>query len=174
MVHTGEVEWEAAHRDVVRLAAVRAAHEHALGAALLRALRADAWRAMGMASFHEYAERIVGLTPRQTEEQLRVALALEELPRAAAALAAGRVHFTAVRELTRVIAPDTETEWLDAVAAQRLDDAGNPCGRCAQTTPERPCSVTFHRPVFDFKTSATRRPLLDPRRPRRADAPPSA
>lgn len=35
-----EVEWEAAHRAVVRLAAARAAHEHALGSALLRALRA--------------------------------------------------------------------------------------------------------------------------------------
>ncbi len=100
MIHTGEVEWEAAHRDLVRLAAARAAHEHALGAALLRALRAEVWRAMGMGSFHEYAERIVGLTPRQTEERLRVAMALEGLPRASAALAEGRIHFTAVRELT--------------------------------------------------------------------------
>jgi hypothetical protein len=114
MIHPGgvEVEWEAAHRAVVRLAAARAAHEHALGAALLRALRAEVWRPMGTASFHEYAERIVGLTPRQTEERLRVALSLEELPRASSALAEGRVHFTALRELTRVIAPDTETEWL--------------------------------------------------------------
>ncbi|HKA88059.1 MAG TPA: HNH endonuclease [Haliangiales bacterium] len=114
MVHTGEVEWESAHCALVRLAAVRAAHEHALGAALLRAERAEVWRALGMATFFEYAERIVGLTPRQTEERLRVARALERLPETSAALAGGRVHFTAVRELTRVLAPETEAEWLAA------------------------------------------------------------
>src|SRR5262249_17803520 len=59
MIHTGEVEWEAAHRALVALAAARAAHEHALGAALLRAERAEVWRALGMASFFEYAERVV-------------------------------------------------------------------------------------------------------------------
>src|SRR5262249_59087576 len=72
------------------------------------------WRALGMATFFEYAERIVGLTPRQTEERLRVARALERLPETSAALAGGRVHFTAVRELTRVLAPETEAEWLAA------------------------------------------------------------
>src|SRR5262249_51689560 len=117
MVHTGEVEWEAAHQALVRLAAARAAHEHALGAALLRAFRAEVWRALGMATFTEYAERVVGLTPRQTEERLRVATALEGLPRAATALAEGRVHFTAMRELTRGLAPRTEAAGVAAADA---------------------------------------------------------
>ena len=112
MIDRGDREWEAAHRELVRLAAARAEHEHVLGGALLRALRAEAWRAMGMATFTEYAERVVGLTPRQTDDRLRVAMALEGLPRASAALAEGRIHFTAVRELARVASPDTETEWL--------------------------------------------------------------
>ena len=110
MSNRGDREWEAAHRELVRMAAARAEHEHVLGGALLRALRAEAWRAMGMATFTEYAERIVGLTPRQTEDRLRVAMALEGLPQASAALAEGRIHFTAVRELARVAAPDTESE----------------------------------------------------------------
>ncbi len=155
MVHTGEVEWEAAHRDLVRLAAVRAAHEHALGAALLRALRADVWRAMGMASFHEYAERIVGLTPRQTEERIRVALALEELPRASAALAAGRVHFSAVRELTRVIAPDTETEWLDAVAGKSVGEIEKlVSGRRTGDRPSDPPEAEARRHTIVLEVSA--------------------
>src|SRR5262249_36389204 len=114
MVHTGEVEWEAAHRALVRLAAARAAHEHALGAALLRAERAEVWRALGMASFFEYAERVVGLTPRQTEERLRVARALERLPKTSAALAGGRVHFTPPPGRSPVLAPRTQGEWLTA------------------------------------------------------------
>src|SRR5215470_5182770 len=67
MEDRGESEWELAHRELLKLAVIRATHEHALCGALLRAKRAGAWRAMGMASFHEYAGRIVGLSPRQTE-----------------------------------------------------------------------------------------------------------
>jgi hypothetical protein len=140
MVHTGEVEWEAAHCAVVRLAAARAAHEHALGAALLRAFRAEVWRPMGMASFHEYAERFVGLTPRQTEERLRVAVALEDLPRTSERLAEGRVHFSAVRELTRVSAPDTETEWLAVAEGKSVGEIGKlVSGRREGTAPAIQC-----------------------------------
>src|SRR5262249_12042454 len=121
-VHAGEVEWEAAHRALVRLAAARAAHDHALGAALLRAERAEVWRALGMASFFEYAERVVGLTPRKTEERLRVARALERLPETSAALAGGRIHFPAVRELTPRPAPPTRTAWLTAAAGKAVGE----------------------------------------------------
>src|SRR5215468_4014256 len=103
-----ESEWLLAHRDVLRVSRARAALEHALCRALLRAHRAEVWRPLGMATFFEYAERYVGLTARQTEERLRVAAALEALPATAAALADGRTHFTAVRELTRVAVADTE------------------------------------------------------------------
>ncbi|HKA90452.1 MAG TPA: HNH endonuclease [Haliangiales bacterium] len=83
-----------------------------------------------MATFFEYAERVVGLAPRQTEERLRVAMALEGLPRASAALAEGRVHFTAVRELTRVLAPETEAEWLAAAAGKSVAEIEKlVCGR---------------------------------------------
>src|SRR5262249_8573705 len=47
-------------------------------------------------------------------ERLRVARALERLPETSAALAGGRGHFTAVRELTRVLAPETAAEGLTA------------------------------------------------------------
>src|SRR6266567_6271709 len=67
-----DLDWEAAHRDLVRIAVGRAALEPELIGALRRALHAEAWRAMGMATFIEYAERFVGLSPRQTEERLRV------------------------------------------------------------------------------------------------------
>src|SRR6266487_5124250 len=101
------LDWEAAQYEIVRLARERAALEHALAGALLRAFRADVWRAMGMASFYEYAERYVGLSPRQTEDRLRVGKALEDLPRLSSSLAEGQLPFSAVRELSRVVTPET-------------------------------------------------------------------
>ena len=52
--------------------------------------------------------------------RLRVAAALEALPATAAALADGRTHFTAVRELTRVAVADTEADWLAASEGQSV------------------------------------------------------
>jgi hypothetical protein len=115
-------DWEVAHYEVVRLAGERAALEHALAGALLRALRANVWQAMGMASFFEYAERFVGLSPRQTEERLRVSQALEDLPRLSSTLAEGRLPFSAVRELTRVVTPQTEEAWLEAAAGKSVPE----------------------------------------------------
>src|SRR5688500_17368372 len=107
-------EWELAHEEVVSVGKARAQHEHALGKALVRALRAGVWQPLGLGSFFEYAERFVGLTARQTEERLRVAASLEDLPAMEAALADARLHFSAVRELTRVATRDTEGAWIEA------------------------------------------------------------
>jgi hypothetical protein len=106
-------EWQRAHEEVVAVGRARAQHEHALAKALLRALRADCWKVLGLGSFYEYAERFAGLTPRQTEERLRVAAAFAELPELEAALAGARLHFSAVRELTRVATPETERAWIE-------------------------------------------------------------
>jgi hypothetical protein len=113
-------ECELAHREVVSVGMKRAQHEHALSKALLRALRADCHRALGMGSFYEYAERYAGLTSRQTDERLRVGTAFEELPRLEQALATARLQFSAVRELTRVATPETETAWIEAAHGKTI------------------------------------------------------
>lgn len=115
-----EPEWLLAHHDILHISRARAALEHSLGRALLRAFRVEVHRPLGMATFFEYAERYVGLTARQTEERLRVATALETLPATAAALSEGRAHFTAVRELSRIAVPATEAEWLAAAAGKSV------------------------------------------------------
>jgi hypothetical protein len=114
------IEWQRAHEEVVTVGRARAKHEHSLARALLRALRADCWRALGLGSFFEYAERFAGLTPRQTEERLRVAAAFEVLPGLEAALAGGTLHFSAVRELSRVASPETEQAWIEAAAGRTI------------------------------------------------------
>jgi Holliday junction resolvase RuvA-like protein/HNH endonuclease len=104
--------WQIIHEEILSLALARAANEHALCGALLRAHRDGGWRKLGFASFLEYAEQFAGTTPRQTMDRLRVAVTLEQLPGLDAALATGRLPFTAIRELARVITPHTEELWL--------------------------------------------------------------
>jgi hypothetical protein len=115
-------DWEVVHGEICSLGRKRAGHEHALGRALLRAQRTRVWEALGMATLFEYAERFVGLRPRQTEERLRVAFALEDLPLLEAALWEGHLHYSAVRELTRVVEPDTEEAWIEAVKGKTVNE----------------------------------------------------
>ena len=106
-------DWGRVHARIVELGAARARHERELCRWLLAAERLGVHARAGYASLREYADRLVGLTGRQTEERLRVGRALAELPRLDRALAAGKLCFSAVRELSRVATADTEQEWLD-------------------------------------------------------------
>jgi hypothetical protein len=78
------------------------------------------WKPLGMVSALDYMERVLGYAPRTAQERLRVARALGELPRLAAALAADDLAFSAVRELTRVAMPATEAAWIAAAAGKNL------------------------------------------------------
>src|SRR5687767_11218319 len=115
-------DWEGIHRELVDLAAARARHEHLLAKTLLRALDAEVWKALGFASFVEYAERVVGLTPRQTEERVRVARELLELPRLDEAFGNGAIHFSALREVTRIATAETEIDWIEAVKGKSVGE----------------------------------------------------
>jgi hypothetical protein len=77
---------------------------------------------MGCGSLFEYAERVVGLTPRQAEERLRVAKELEALPALDGALARGHTHFSVLREVSRVATPETEREWLEAMKGKTVGE----------------------------------------------------
>jgi hypothetical protein len=112
--------WRGAHEALLRLAEKRAELDFDEGRWLLAALRAGTHIRLGYGSFHEYAERLFGYGPRVTQEKLRVAEALEDLPDMARELEAGRVSFSAVRELTRVAAPKTEREWLEAAQGRTV------------------------------------------------------
>ena len=104
--------WMRAHQELSRLAKERAAADAEGGRWLLAALRSAAHVHLGFGSFSEYVERSFGYKPRSTQEKLRVAEALEELPLLSEALGQGTVHWSAVRELTRVAVPENEREWL--------------------------------------------------------------
>src|SRR5687767_8133979 len=95
-------EWALAHEALSKLRLKRAALDAQEGTWLLRAFRAATHMYFGYASFGEYIERLFGLSRRASEEKLRVAAALETLPELAHALRSGTLHWSAVREISRV------------------------------------------------------------------------
>jgi hypothetical protein len=106
--------WKEADRALRRIAARRAGLDAEEARWLLVARDAEVHRRFGFASFAEYVERVLGYGPRTLTDRLRVAEALQRLPMTADALAAGRLSYSAVRELTRVATAATEEAWLDA------------------------------------------------------------
>jgi hypothetical protein len=68
---------------------------------------------LGFGGFAEHVERVLGYKPRSTQEKLRVAEALEDLPLIAEALEQGLLHWSCARELTRVAVAQTEQDWLE-------------------------------------------------------------
>jgi hypothetical protein len=111
-----ESAWQRAHRALKRLARERAAADAEEGRWLLAALRSATHVYLGFATFGEYVERLFGYAARSTQEKLRVAEALEQLPVMARALEQGQLSWSAARELTRVAVADTESEWLTVAA----------------------------------------------------------
>ena len=108
------LDWKRVHIELVELSHKNAELDAEIGRWLLYAVRAATPAWLGYSSVREYAEHLFGFTPRQTQERLRVAEALEELPTLRVALELGELPWSVVRELTRVATPPTESEWLRA------------------------------------------------------------
>ncbi len=75
---------------------------------------------LGFGSLAEYLESVFGWSARFVHEKMRVAHALEALPKIANALKTGVLSWSAVRELTRVATRSTEEEWLKAVLEKSM------------------------------------------------------
>jgi hypothetical protein len=113
-------EWQRIDRELRALAKRRSALDAEEAQLLARAVRGEIWRRLGRASLHEYLEDVLGYSPRQATERVRIATALEDLPELADALANGELHFSAIRELTRVATRATEQAWLDDARGKNL------------------------------------------------------
>jgi len=72
------------------------------------------WNHFGYVSILEYLEREHGIEPRTASDRLRVSHALADLPLLEAELEDGSFQYSHVKELTRVVTPETEDEWIDA------------------------------------------------------------
>jgi hypothetical protein len=112
--------WQSVHERLLSLGKGRAAHERDTCRWLVAASRLAVHTRAGYASLREYADRVLGLNPRQTEERLRVGRALGDLPLLDAALASGELPWSAVRELTRLATGQTERAWIEWAKPRRV------------------------------------------------------
>jgi len=120
--HTGEAQgdWQSVDRALRTIARRRATLDADEAHWLREAEALQIWRPLGMVSALDYLERVLGYGPRAAQDRLRVARALGTLPQLTAALAHGELAFSAVRELTRVATPVTETAWREAATGKNL------------------------------------------------------
>jgi len=72
------------------------------------------WNHFGYISILEYLEREHGIEPRTANDRLRVSHALADLPMLEAELEEGTFQYSHVKELTRIVTPETEEEWINA------------------------------------------------------------
>jgi hypothetical protein len=132
-------DWRSVDRQLRSLAQRRAALDVEEARLLLLARRLAVHIPLGYGTFVEYVERVLGYRPRTAQERLRVAERLEELPATRAALAAGEVSYSAVRELTRVATPDTEDAWLAGVRGRTMREIEHAlAGRAEGDHPDDP------------------------------------
>ncbi|MCB9574073.1 MAG: HNH endonuclease [Kofleriaceae bacterium] len=121
----------------------------------MRAQQVELHRRFGYASLHEYLERTLGYGPRAARERLRVASALQVLPRTAAALARGEHSYSAVRELTRGVREDTERVWLDAATGKTVHEIETlVAGRKPGDLPGDPVNPAEVRRVLSLEVTA--------------------
>lgn len=147
--------WQVAHAALARLARERAAADAEEGRWLLAARRSAAHVHLGFGSFGEYIERLFGYQPRSTQEKLRVAEALEELPAFERALSEGELSWSAVRELTRVAARGTEQQWLELARGKTLRQLEELlAGKRHGDEPSAPPDLSVQRHVLRFEVAA--------------------
>ena len=102
--------------DLVNAITELAGHLNAAQARFLALLaeldRRDAWAEWGVRSCAHWLNWKCGLNLGAAREKIRVARALERLPRIAAAMAAGQLSYAKVRAMTRAADESTEEYFL--------------------------------------------------------------
>lgn len=155
------LDWKAVDRALRSIRQRRAALDAEEARWLREAERLQIWRPLGMVSMLDYLERVLGYAPRTAQDRLRVARALGDLPRLTAALTAGDLPFSAVRELTRVATPATEAAWLDAAQDKTLRQIEDlVADRRPGDRPDDPPSPEARMHVVRFELSAETFALL--------------
>ena len=149
------LDWRAVDRALRGLAGRRAALDAEEARWLREAERLEIWRPLGMVSAIDYLERVLGYTPHVAKERLRVARALGELPALTDAFARGELAFSALRELTRVATPETETRWRDAAAGKNVREIEDlVAGHRRGDQPEDPADPEARRHVVRLELGA--------------------
>jgi 5-methylcytosine-specific restriction endonuclease McrA len=76
---------------------------------------------LGFPSLAAYADAFFQLRRSETFEHVRVSKALLQLPRLRDAFVRGRIGWSALKAITRIATPETETAWLDFAARHGVE-----------------------------------------------------
>ena len=98
-------------RLLVALDAMRKAESQAV-TLFADVLKGKLYRGLGFASIHLYAEEALGFSRSKTYEFIRLAEALDDLPKLKDQIDSGKLPWTKAREVVKVATPETEQEWL--------------------------------------------------------------
>jgi hypothetical protein len=123
--------WREVHGELTRLAKNKGAYDAEEVRWLLEGKRVKVHERLGYGTYPGYLEEVLGYGPRMASERIRVAEALTRLPAMFEALASGELHWSAVRELTRVVVPATEGEWMEAARGKTVRSFGRLAGRAS-------------------------------------------
>lgn len=107
-----ELEWMAVHRTLCELARTRNEHDATEATYLLEAEDLHVFKRLGYRTMVDYMVGELDWTKHAANERLRVSRELLRLPKLAAAYSAGELCFSKLRELTRVVTPETEEAFL--------------------------------------------------------------
>ncbi|MFO0726310.1 MAG: HNH endonuclease signature motif containing protein [Myxococcota bacterium] len=105
-------DWRLIDRTISELAAQQGQLDLELGQWLLAAKRVRVHNYLGFGSFSEYVTRRLGYNAKSALDRLRVAEALERLPKLRGMLRRGERSWSALREITRRATPETEDAWI--------------------------------------------------------------
>jgi hypothetical protein len=148
-------EWRAHDAELHAIVKRRAGDDAAELRCLRELERARVWQQTRDPGMVAYIERVCGYAPRVAYDRLRVARSLAELPTMSKALADGLLHYSMVRELTRVAVWETEEEWVEKAIGRSLREVEQMVrGRKKGDRPDAPCCAENIRHVIELEVSA--------------------
>ena len=84
-------------------------------------MRRRLFRNLGHSSINQYAIQELGFSKSRTDDFIRLARQLDNLPAVREAVASGKLGYTKARELVSVATPETQDTWLKAAKGTRKE-----------------------------------------------------
>ena len=84
-------------------------------------MRRRLFRDLGCSTINQYAIRKLGFSKTRTDDFVRLARKLENLPAVREAVANGEIGYTKAREIVSVATPETQAPWLEAAKGTRTE-----------------------------------------------------
>jgi hypothetical protein len=121
MCKAGTPTWHRLHTEMKVATLRRGAWEAQHARHLREAEELQLWKHFGCTSLVDYLEREHGIAARTALDRIRVARELRDLIVLESELEEGTFQICHVRELVRVMTPETEAEWIEAARGKTVN-----------------------------------------------------